>query len=169
MSCCVSLSCGDLPVEMQVLTCEKKVCWVSALADSIIHCISELGGMPDTKAPNDQEVLFESVALGFILYIFFFPFCNCSKDNSITEGGIIRWNVFCWGEKEYTDDFDFTHLFLSLQICHPTQKIIIGVSDVSVRDIYLFSHVSLFSSNWSFTNITPQQLPFVYKLYNSER
>lgn len=64
---------------MQVLTCEKKVCWVSALSDSIIHCISELGGMPDTKAPNDQEVLFESVALGFILYIFFFLFATAAR------------------------------------------------------------------------------------------
>lgn len=73
---------------MQVLTCEKKVCWVSALSDSIIHCISELGGMPDTKAPNDQEVLFESVALGFILYIIFFSFLQLQQGQQHHR----RWN-----------------------------------------------------------------------------
>lgn len=71
---------------MRVLTCEQKVCWVSALSDSIIHCISELGGMPDTKAPNDQEVLFESVGLFF--NIFFFSFLQLQQGQQHHR----RWN-----------------------------------------------------------------------------
>lgn len=60
----VSFSCTDLSLKMQVVTCEKKVCWVF-----VLHIKFLLGGLSNTKAPNDHEVPFNP------FFLHFFPFC----------------------------------------------------------------------------------------------
>ena len=75
--------------------------------------VSELGGMPDAKAPNDQEVLFESVALLF----FFFPLLSATAARATASQKVELSDGMYFVEEKRSMPIQLT-LTLHVVFCH---------------------------------------------------
>lgn len=100
---CVSFSCADLSLEMQVVTCEWKVCWVFVL--HIKYLCSE-----------ECLTLRHQMIMRFLLTLFFLHFFFSFVTAAVSQKAEVSDSMYFNEEHAHISDFQFTYLFVVMEL-----------------------------------------------------